>query len=398
MMIPAASPDYVFRFIETVRRLEPCTIEQIRAELRAQWPPVRSTKSFAQHFGLVITAGDKITLTDACRRMLRYKGTKRINFLIAHLQPQEIEPMAYLARTLGELNGHIEKRQITDFLRNRFEPNAKWDKKKMVEISECYAKWFHLLRMVSIDSSAVQWIQGGISTFDITALAEQEYLQDRMIYDYLVERFPTPKNTIDEPHRIRSSVANEKDDRKRGTLFEDFVVSCSRLLGFSPRSKAGPREQGTNLTYQGNKGGGDVVLLSHFPIHTATKEFEGCALACEAKSTEGQVGSRAVGQARNLQIKIEEAYANYLVYPIVVSRAKYGYDESGRDISPPEVILLNQDTLLGLCKVQKERLEKGIRLLLPVHFMATIDELMKLENLEPSANEFYAIIKKIAFP
>ena len=265
----------------------------------------------------------------------------------------------------------------------------------METVSECYAKWLELLRLTETIQEGVLWIGGGVSVFDVTALAELDFLQDRALYDFLVERFLTPNNMLDDPLAILSSISVEEDDNKRGELFEDFIFSCSTLLGFSTRSRAGPRERGTSLSYQSNKGGGDLVLLSHFPIHTASTEFEGCALACEAKSTEGQVGSKAVGQARNLKAKIEETYHNYLVYPIIVSRAKFGYDGSGRDLAPPEVVLLTQDSLLEICKQQKERLERGDRLVLPVHVMAMIEELIRLQNLEPSIYHIKSILGSI---
>lgn len=394
MKIPRAMPETVFAFIEAVQRLEPCTIEQVRAELRAQWPPVRSSKTFAQHFGLIESSESKISLTNVCLRMLRYSGTKRTDFLISHVRMAEIEPLRYLANAL-KTQDSIEKTRVAEVIRNKFDPSSRWRKAESEEISECYARWLELLRLTKEDSTGIHWIGGGVSAFDVTALAELDILQDRAHYDFLIENFSTPKNMLDEPHSILSSVASEKDDKRRGELFEGFLVSCFKLLGFNPRSRAGPRERGTSLSYQSTKGGGDVVLLSHFPVNTVTKEFVGCSLACEAKSTEGQVGSKAVGQARNLKTKIEETYPNYLVYPIVISRAKYGYDGSGRDIAPPEVILLNQDIILEVCKLQKERLERGDKLLLPVHIMAAIEEFIRSEKLEPSVDEVRATLNAI---
>ena len=49
---------------------------------------------------------------------------------------------------------------------------------------------------------------------------------------------------------------------------------------------------------------GDVVLFSHFPLHSKDKTFTGAGLACEAKSTESNIGSGAVNQARGLCKKI----------------------------------------------------------------------------------------------
>jgi hypothetical protein len=395
MKIPRATPDAVFALVEVVQRLQPCTIEQVRAELRAQWPPVRSAASFARHFDLVSVAGRRITSTDLCTRMLRYTGTKRIDFLIAHARIQEKEPFSYLAQTLRNTPGLVEKQRIGELLRNRFDPGSRWTKEELATVSECYSKWMEFLRLTKEGSAGILWVGGGVTLFDVTALAELDFLQDRSLYDHLVETYPTSKNMLDEPHELLVSVANEKDDEARGKLFVDFIIACFKLLGFMPRRKAGARERETNLSYRDTRGGGDVVLLSHFPIHARSREFVGCALACEAKSTEGEVGSKAVGQARNLKTKVEEAYSGYLVYPIVVSRAKSGYDASGRDIAPPEVVLLNQDTLLEVCRLQKERLEKGDRLLLPVHIMAAIEELIKSEKLESSASDIRTILNNV---
>jgi len=102
MEIPRALPETVFRFIEAVKMLEPCTIEQVRAEMRAQWPLVRSAKTFSEHFGLVETREKKIVLTDLSCRMLSYTGTKRIDFLISHARISEIEPMKYLVKMLKD--------------------------------------------------------------------------------------------------------------------------------------------------------------------------------------------------------------------------------------------------------------------------------------------------------
>ena len=331
--------------------------------------------------------------------MMRYTGSKRIDFLITHIRITDKDPLRYLVDTVRQASEGgkqmLNVQRVSELLKTKFWPNETWNREESESVSRCYSRWLETLRIASVKDNAITWTGGTISVFDITALAELDYLQDRMLYDKLVESFVTPKNMLDVPHSILANVAAEKEDGKRGEMFEDFVAACFGLLGFTVRQKAGARESGTNLTYQSNRGGGDVALLSHFPIHSSDHEFLGSALACEAKSTEGQVGSKAVGQARNLAVKIEEAYKGYVTLPIVVSRSTFGYDKSGKDLAPPEVVLLNQNILLEVCKLQKARLEQGKGLILPVHVQAALERLVKLENLEPSAEDFTSILASI---
>lgn len=395
MKIPKSNPNAVFRFLEAVKILEPCTIAQIRAEMKAQWPPVSSAKTFSEHFGLIETIKKEIRLSEISRRMLRYTGTKRIDFLISHVRLIDKEPFNYLVRTLKESVESFDDNRIALLIRNKFDSTSRWTKEESENISNCYMDWLELLRLIKKESNEYFWVGGKVSVFDVTALAELNFLQDRTLYDAFVENYHTPKNMLDVPHELLSSISLEKNENKRGKLFEDFIASSFSLLGFSYRRRLGPREKEKKLNYKSNKGGGDVVLLSHFPIHTISKEFVGCALACEAKSTEGQVGSNAVGQARNLKVKVEEIYPEYLIFPVVVSRAKYGYDISGRNIAPPDVVLLTQDIVIEMCKTQKRKLENGNKLILPVHVLSIIDTLIKSEKLEPTIEDINLILEKI---
>jgi len=278
--------------------------------------------------------------------------------------------------------------RIPEILKNKFWPNEPWSHDDSQVVADSYSKWLELLRLVNLKDDSVVWTGGGVSAFDFTSLAELAYLQDRTLYDKLVEEFATPKNILDEPHSLLQAVSSEKDDKKRGELFENFIACCFGRLGFSSRQRAGAREAASKLSFASNRGGGDVALLSHFPVRTLDKEFVGSGLACEAKSTEGQVGSKAVGQARNLAVKMREAFQGYFVQPIVVSRSAFGFDQSGRDLSPPEVVLLPANTLLEACKLQKERLEEGNSLLVPAYFHAVVEEHVKKERLEPTVDEF----------
>ena len=111
MKIPRAHPDIVFQLLEAVKILEPCTIKQIRAEMKAQWPPVRSARTFAVHFGLIDIKNKDIYLSEISQRMLRFTYTKRIDFLISHVRLIEKEPFNYLVTTLKDSAGVFDKKR-----------------------------------------------------------------------------------------------------------------------------------------------------------------------------------------------------------------------------------------------------------------------------------------------
>ena len=148
-----------------------------------------------------------------------------------------------------------------------------------------------------------------------------------------------------------------------------------------------------NLTHQ-RPGGGDVAAFCHFPILAGGTVHPGFAIACEAKSTETVVGSTAVGQVRNLAKKISEAFPNYVVQLVVVSRSKIGYDPSGKGQAPPEVMHLNSDLLSQLLTLQLARFSKSLNLVTPMSIMLTLDDLVKSQILEPDWGTFSTILAK----
>jgi hypothetical protein len=177
-------------------------------------------------------------------------------------------------------------------------------------------------------------------------------------------------------------------------LFELLIASIFRRFGFSPRLRDGERERKTNLTFQ-RKGGGDVALFCHFPAQTDKEISYGYGIACEGKAGENAIGSRAIGQARNLCKKIMESYPKYMVHTTVISQSICGYDSSGREQSPPEVVHMTARVLLTLLDIQEKQLEKGLNLITPVHIMLLLEELIKRQDLEPEPNDAKAIIEAL---
>jgi len=140
---------------------------------------------------------------------------------------------------------------------------------------------------------------------------------------------------------------------------------------------------------------GDVALFFHHPVSTSSHTYLGGSLACEAKSTESNVGGRAVGQARNLRMKIQERFSDYLVQPIVVSRSNVGYDPSGRNLAPPEVIHITANGIIKMLMLQKKRLDRGESLILPTHIFQILDNFVKNEIIEPKPDELADCLENV---
>jgi len=236
--------------------------------------------------------------------------------------------------------------------------------------------------------------KGVVKTFQIIVIPEMKQLLDRTLYDFLTEKFHTPHNILDEPYDLLNETKKATDDEKKGELFELFIGSVFTRFGFSSRLKDGIRERCSNLTFK-RKGGGDVALFCHFPIPTDKQTYHGYAIACEGKATENAIGSKAVGQARNLCKKIQELYPQYFVHTIIMSQSPYGYDSSGREQAPPEVLHLNTKTMLNLLDLQKKRLEKGLLLITPVHVMLLLEELIKNQDFNPKPEKVVEIVEKL---
>lgn len=395
VMLTRTKPELLFSFLEVVSSLQPCTIEQIRKRMKSIWGPVRSARNFASQYDF-ISIGErskKISLTTDGKRLLRYTDNARIDFLIYNFKLQDREPFLSLQYELS-LVGKMKIRDVGNFLDTKFPHKGTWDIKEKNEYGEAFAEWLVLLRTAKRERDSITYSKGIVKTFEIIVIPEMTQLLDRTLYDFLTEKFHTPKNTLDEPYELLSKTNKEIDDKKKGDLFESFIGSISARFGFSSRLRDGIREKSTNLTFK-RKGGGDVALFCHFPIPTERRTYHGYAIACEAKATENVVGSKAVGQARNLCKKIQELYPQYLVHTIIVSQSTYGYDSSGREQAPPEVLHLSSKAMLNLLDLQKKRLDKGLPLITPVHVILLLEELIKRQDLNPKSGKIVEITEKL---
>jgi len=382
-----SSPETVFEFIETVESIQPCTIEQVRAKLKSPWPPVRSAKSFCQFFGLIESDKGKIWLSSIGNRILRYTNGKRIEFTRNYWQLQEKEPFRYLISQLPKIAQYIRFNEVADLIRIKFDPKTSWTKEKKLLLGEDYSRWLEYLGICKIKDNTVGYVGGFVKGFDVLSLAEVEFLKERELFDWFVEDFENPKEILKKPREILDDIKQENEDARRGKLFQKFVAISFKRLGFFPRTKNSPHEKKSRLSFKDNLGGGDVALFFHHPVSTSSHTYLGGALACEVKSTESNVGGRAVGQARNLRTKIQERFSDYLVQPMVVSRSNVGYDPSGRNLAPPEVIHLTANGIIRILELQKKRLDRGGSLILPTHIFQMLDEFVKKEIIEPKPEE-----------
>jgi len=389
-----SSPETVFEFLETIESLQPCTIEQVRAKLRSQWPPVRSAKSFCQFFGLIESDKDKIWLSSIGTRLLKYTNGKRIEFIMNYWRLQEKAPFRYLISQLSKTVKYIKFDEVSDIIRVKFDPKTSWTKEKKLLIGEDYSKWLQYLGICQTKNNTVGYVGGFVKGFDVLSLAEVEFLKERELFDWFVEDFENPKKILKEPLEILSIIKQEDADT-RGKLFQKFVAISFKRFGFFPRTKNSPYEKKSRLSFKDNLGGGDVALFFHHPVSTASHTYLGGSLACEAKSTENNVGGRAVGQARNLRTKIQERFTDYLVQPIVVSRSTIGYDPSGRNLAPPEVIHLTANGIIKMLELQKKRLNSGKSLILPTHIFQILDEFVKNEIIEPRPEELVDYLENV---
>lgn len=258
--------------------------------------------------------------------------------------------------------------------------------------AKTYASWLEALQVAKVDTMGLTYTAGRVEGLEILVVDEAEDLLDRTLYDYLTESFPTYHNLLDEPNRLLQAARTETNEEAKGELFEKFVAAAFSRLGFSARIRDGSREQKLNLTFQ-RKGGGDVGLFCHFPIVAGGDTKPGCAIACEAKSTNGAIGSRAVAQARNLTVKIREAYSKYALHTIVMSGKNALYDPSGREQAPPEVLHLTDEMLLDILGIQVKLANKRQKLITPLTIMTTLDDLMTSEKLEPTQEEVTKMIE-----
>lgn len=381
--ITKTTPDLFFSFMDILSAIQPCDLKRIRQGLKKAMGPVYSVQKFSKQYGFVKI--DKTTrllsLTTEGERLLHYTGNLRNRFLIDNMKMQFCEPFASLKHELSKRK-QMSIRDIGSFLEIKFPQKKKWNTQDKVDYSKAIAKWLVFLEVARQKESKLEYLGGEVRTAGIIYFPDMGKLIDRTLYDYLTEEFNTPRNMLNEPYELLKKTNETTDENEKGEFFESFIGSVFRRFGFSPRLRDGLREKSTNLTFK-KSGGGDVALFCHFPLQNQKEILKGFALACEAKATTNVVGSKAIGQVRNFAKKIRENYAKYLVLPIVVSQAEFGYDGSGRRNAPPEVVHLTAKLILNLLNVQKKRLEKGSSLITPIHIMLLMEKLVKEQNLEP---------------
>jgi len=393
--ITRTTPDLFFQFMDVISSLQPCTLKQIRKRMKSIWGPVYSARNFASQY-CFISIGEKskkISFTTDGKRLLRYTSNAKTDFLIYNLKLQDREPFLSLQYELSLVN-KMKVREIGDFLDTKFPHRGKWDLKEKEEYGEAFAEWLVLLRIVKREGDTLTYSKGIVKTFQIIVIPEMKQLLDRALYDFLTENFHTPHNILDDPYNLLRETNKTADDKKKGDLFESFIGSVFARFGFSSRLRDGIREETTRLTFK-RKGGGDVALFCHFPIPTERRTYHGYAVACEGKATENVIGSKAVGQARNLFKKIQEQYPEYLAHTIIMSQSTCGYDSSGRDQAPPEVLHLSSKAILNLLDLQKNRLQKGLPLITPVHIMLLLEELIKNQDLNPKPETVVEITENL---
>lgn len=380
MEIPKATPEEVFKYLEAVSSLEEASIEQIRSKLKTQWPPVRNAHTFCKHFKLISLSGKKIKLAEVSERMLQFTDQKRIDFIKSSGMLLR-EPFNYLVKEI-ESNVTINKeKELFDILKVKF--LLKSDKSESDKIASSYKEWLLLLGYLKEEGNSLVYCGGKVKTENIFSLKEFEYLQERQLKHILIEEFDGVNKIIRDCSELLEKVENEKDDNKRGKLFQNFVALVFCAFGFVPRTKNSQLEKDL-MIFSDNKGGGDVTLFNHFPINSDSRLFEGGILCCEAKSTKGNIGSNAVGQARNLNKKVKLKYPKYISRSIIVSRSTSGLDPSGISLAPPEVIHIKESCLMELLKIQKSRLNSANYLIIPSEFFRFVEELIKGQDLQPS--------------
>jgi len=351
---------------------------------------VRAAKAFAETYGFIESRGDHdILLSELGTRITRYSGNSRIDFLLSNARLQEKEPFAFLTGELMKQN-FLTLERVATLLQLKFEvPSNEYAS----NYARDYTDWLVELRIARRNKEGLEYTGGRVRSLDVIALPEAKQLLDSSLYDYITEEFNPYQQMLHEPSSLLNGVAKTKDGNQRGRLFEEFVASVFKRLGFSTRLCDGAREKKRNLTFQ-RPGGGDVGAFCHFPTTARGRVSPGFAIAFETKSTEGAIGSNAIGQVRNLAKKISESFENYVVQSLVISRSKVGYDQSGRDQAPPEVVHLTSHLLLELLNFQLGRVQAAQSLVTPLDIMLTLDDLVRDQNLQPDWKAFSSILLK----
>lgn len=393
LTITKTTPELFFSFMNAIYSFQPCTIEKIRKGMKKPWGPVYAARNFATQYSFVKFSKKtgKFSLSTDGERLLQYTGNLRNKFLTDNFKLQYYEPFASLKDQLS-LKTQMTIQGIAEFLETKFPQKKKWSVQDKTDHGGAVTEWLIFLQIAKLNNGKVEFLGGKIKTVGIIYFPEMGKLLDRTLYDFLTENFHTPHNMFDEPYKLLEKTNESKEANEKGELFESFIGSVFKRLGFGPRLRDGTREKATNFTLR-KSGGGDVAVFSHFPTQSEKDILHGYALACEGKATENAIGSKAVGQVRNFCRKIKELFPKYLVHPLILSQSKCGYDASGRRAAPPEVVHMTAKEVLSLLDVQKGLLEDGLSLITPIHIMLLIQELVKRQDLEPEKNTVIEITK-----
>ncbi len=376
--------------MESVERLEPTTLSTLCTDLGEVTGRVQAAKVFAETYGFIKSKGIRdIALSELGIRLMQYSGNARTDFMIHNARIQDKVPFTFLREELRKSDS-LTLRRMAGLLQTKYgAPKSTIT----LQYAKSYGDWLAELRIAKWKDKKLEYAGGKVRSLDIIALDDASKLLDASLYDLLTETFMQYQDIIQEPTDLLEKITSASDDKVKGDLFEKFVGSVFKRLGFSTRLRDGIREAKRNLTFE-RPGGGDVGLFCHFPIVAGGSVRPGFAMACEAKSTEGAVGSTAVGQVRNLAKKITEIFPGYLVQSLVISRSKVGYDSSGREQAPPEVVHLTSDLLLEALKMQASRARKSLTLITPLALILAIDDQVKAQNLQPDWTTFSKTLSK----
>ncbi len=378
------TPNEVFAFLEAVQALSPCTIQQIQAKLRWHWSVIGNTKTFCEEVRLVKTQKEIVSLTEFADRLLRFTGQKRKVFV--NNSPITRHPTFVSIVEEISKKSEIETDKIGDILKVKFEPKEKWEKQDFQKINESYTEWLVYTGQSERKERTLVYSGGSVVISGIENLKDFEFLKERELRHMLIQKEKLSGELIKELRTKIEAIDKETDDGRRGALFQECVRDAFSLLGFVGRDTNSNYEKSLSI-FTSNTGGGDVALFFHFPIHHKTGLFEGGVLACEAKSTKGNVGGNSVGQARNFSKKILERFEKYFVQPIVVSRSTTGLDPSGKHLASPEVVHISEAALFSLLEIQKRKLNSEGSLITPSDLFKFLEELISKEKLEPSIED-----------
>src|SRR5690349_10189087 len=95
MKVSKATPAEVQAFLKALDQLGGGSIEQVRALMKAQWPPVRAARTFAMQHGLAVEHDGTLELSENGQRLRAYSDGKWWTFLSGTLRLQDQEPFAF---------------------------------------------------------------------------------------------------------------------------------------------------------------------------------------------------------------------------------------------------------------------------------------------------------------